>query len=58
MYFVCTACYKWSQTPAGFDERKHFVKCECGKNMYLTHGTPKEAAYPDRDEIKATLVQQ
>ena len=58
MYFACQECFKWCHEPKGFDERKHNVKCQCGKTMYLTHGKPEDDAMPKRDEIQGELVAQ
>ena len=56
-YGICD-CGKWGDEPKGFDELRHFLKCECGQMMNLTRGNPKEAAYRDIDKITVKFVSQ
>ena len=56
-YGVCD-CSKWGQAPLNFNEAKHFLKCECGKLMYLQIFDPREAGYRKEDEITPTIVNQ
>ncbi len=34
MWFHCDKCDRYSDDVPGFNELKHFVRCECGANMY------------------------
>lgn len=52
-------CNKWGEAPQEFKENRHFLKCECGNIMSLTHLDPKDAAYPEKDKINnITIVNQ
>lgn len=56
-YFECTGCWKWSKTPAGFDERKEHVQCPlCGKLMFATVGTPEENGMRPTHEVQGKRV--
>lgn len=51
-------CGKWGEAPSNFRESKHFLKCTCGKLMYLTIFNPKEVLRKDSDKITPEVVNQ
>jgi len=57
IYGSCT-CGKWGWPPEGFDERKHFMKCPCGKTAFLLHSDPEEAGDTERYRVELTLTAQ
>ncbi len=44
-------CGNWGEAPAHFTERKHFLKCTCGKPMYLIYSDPREAGRRDAQKV-------
>jgi len=56
-YGVCE-CGKWGEAPKEFRENLHFLKCKCGKLMYLQNMSPKEAGYRDSSKVTITFVKQ
>lgn len=49
-YGICD-CGKWCEAPERFNETKYFMRCECGKLMYLNIHNPIEAGYTMRAKI-------
>lgn len=47
---VCD-CGKWGEAPSNFRETIHFLKCSCGRPMYLDPHNPKLSGYRDSDKI-------
>lgn len=57
-YGIC-GCGHWGYAPPNFDERTNFLKCSCGRTMYLHHtGDPSEAGYGPTYEIIPIVVKQ
>lgn len=58
MKFGICNCGKWGWAPAGYDERKLGLRCECGQAMFLHYsGHPKEAGYTDKAQITPTTFE-
>jgi hypothetical protein len=57
-YGICTDdnCGSWGLAPKEFRESKHFLRCACGKPMYLTMFNPREAGYSEKKQILSISV--
>lgn len=56
-YGVCD-CGNWGTGPKDFNESKHFLKCSCGKLMYLDYDDPSPYYPANRKISDITIVKQ